>query len=340
MNPHRGRPLAKERKAFIDNNFSDEAWKSFDEGEALPAGKSEAMLRAIQEGIVAHAEAKQHKKIKVIQLVRYVSAASVFLMLGLAIYFSYTNTGTQRPAQKHTIAGITRSAAPESIWQQVSNTGKTTRKFRLPDSSLVTIYPASRIRFERKFNAALRTVYLNGKAKFKVQHNTARPFSVYSGALKTTALGTSFTINTAAPKKHISVQLHTGKIVIANTLVQQSRVYISTPGTILLYSGASKRVQLIDTSKPADKAAESLKKEGNIIKMKNIPLAEVIRLLSKAYNLRIQANTDEISSITFTGQVDTGKEQAEDVLNMICTINNMTLIRVSPQEFNIQKSNK
>ncbi|TDO24530.1 FecR family protein [Pedobacter duraquae] len=340
MKPNKRRPSRPGRKVFIEENFSNEQWESFGSEHNLPEGKSAEMLRAIHEGIAIRSEEKYQTKLTVLRVTRYLSAAVVFLVLGIAIYIGYNNIGGQNPNPKSAATATVKPISGQRIWLQVANTGKSTRKYQLPDSSVVTIYPASNIKFDKEFNQKLRTVYLTGQAKFKVKRNTERPFSVYSGALKTTALGTSFTINTAAAGDRISVKLHTGKIVIANTSTQQALAYISTPGATLMYQPSSKIVRVMPAAPSSDQAVVSLKKEGNVILMKNIPLAEVIKLLNKAYKIQIHANQSDISSITFTGQVDTAKDRAEDVLNMICVINNMTLDQVSQHEFNIQKSNK
>jgi ferric-dicitrate binding protein FerR (iron transport regulator) len=338
MKPNKARPAKVDRKAFIRENFNDQQWEAFEQPAELPAGKSEEMFRAVHEGIAARSEVKQQRRLQVVQRARYLSAASVVIILGLALFLRHENTRLKSD-QLRIAVDKPIPAGTESIWKEVSNTGASLRRIQLPDSSLVTIYPGSNIRFENKFNHTFRNVYLKGKAKFKVKRNTKRPFSVYSGVLKTTALGTSFTINTAASRNHISVKLHTGKIVITDTTAQQPLAYISTVGSTLMYNPDAKLVRIINAERRKTTAPEFLKREGDVIVMKNIPLAEVIRLLNGAYKIQILAKNEDISSITFTGQVDTRKDQIEDVLNMICTINNMKLTQASPQEFNIQKSN-
>jgi transmembrane sensor len=339
MKPNKGRLANPGRKAFIKENFSDEQWISYKPTEELPAGKSDEMFRKVHEEIATYSKARQHRRIKLVQIATYLSAASVVIILSLALFTGYKHTNLKQSAPMQITANKPVPAWAGGIWKVVSNTGSSSRRFQLPDSSLVTIYPGSNIRFEKKFNHTFRNVYLKGKAKFKVKRNIKRPFSVYAGVLKTTALGTSFTINTAASGNRIAVKLHTGKIVISDTTMQRPLAYISTIGLTLLYDSNAKIFKIIKVPKQKNTLPEFLKRDDDVIRMKNIPLAEVIRLLSEAYKIQILAKSEDIGSITFTGQVDTSKEQIEDVLHMICTINNMKLTQVSLQEFNIQKSN-
>lgn len=330
MKPNKGLKRKLNSKAFIQENFSDQQWESFDTDEPLPPGKSEEMQRFILGQIAS----KQEGRLKLIRITKYLSAASIILIVGLALYTRPKHTKDQK------VQVAANKALPAkaiiSIWEEIANPGTDIIKYRLPDSSSVTIYPASKVRFKRQFDQKLRNVYLQGKARFKVKRDAMRPFSVFSGALKTTALGTSFTINTR--RHQISVQLHTGKIVVADTLNKQPLAYISSIGATLFYDPSLKISRIVKAAEAVLPAATLLKREGNLIIMKNIPLVKVFQLLNEAYGIKVNSTSAEISKITFTGSVDTGKEKPEDVLKLICLINNMTLTSSSAQEFSIQKN--
>lgn len=204
------------------------------------------------------------------------------------------------------------------------------------------LYPSGILKYEGDFSKTLRNVYLTGKAYFKVKKNPQRPFTVYAGGLKTTALGTSFTINTVAGKLQTSVQLHTGKIVVKPEDLKSSQkpVYLSTAESGLIFDRAQQSASLIQQPKTVKvKLKVSLVREGNIITMKNIPLKTVCKMLSESYNVKILPD-DSINNITYTGEVNTDKENIESVLNVICLINNMSLSRGPDQEYILQTSNK
>lgn len=330
MKPNKGLKRKLNSKAFIQENFSDQQWESFDTDEPLPPGKSEEMQRFILGQIAS----KQERRLKLIRITKYLSAASIILIVGLALYTRPKHTKDQKV--QVAVNKALPAKAITSIWEEIANPGTDIIKYGLPDSSSVTIYPSSRIRFKRQFDQKLRNVYLQGKARFKVKRDAMRPFSVFSGALKTTALGTSFTINTR--RNQISVQLHTGKIVVADTLNKQPLAYISSIGATLLYDPSLKISRIVKAAEAVRAAATLLKREGNLIIMKNIPLVKVFQLLNEAYGIKVNSTSAEISKITFTGSVDTGKEKPEDVLKLICLINNMTLTSSSAQEFSIQKN--
>ncbi|MDQ1142678.1 FecR family protein [Pedobacter agri] len=336
MKPNKRRKRKRIDEAFIRENFSDRQWQSFESNEELSSAKSEEMHRFVLNEIFEKQAQKQTGKIKLIQFSKFASAACVTVLLGFALYLGVNNVSNQvkiNPVAKTTV----QSFVAENTWKTINNKDQEILNYRLPDASLVTIYPHSSIKFKSFFNQKLRDVYLTGKAKFKVKRNTSRPFSVYSGVLKTTALGTSFTINTKG--KNISVKLHTGKIVVANVKTKRPLAYISSVGTTLMYDPNLESARFIRQTKLVKALMETISHEGTVINMKNIPLAKVFDLLHEAYGIKISTDQKEINRITFTGKVDTVREKPEDILKVICLINNMTFTKVSENEFFIQKSN-
>jgi transmembrane sensor len=336
------KPIKRNRKKlnqkdFITENFSDREWEAFHSGEELSADKSDEMHRYILNRINTLSQNRNERKLRTVKLVRYLSAASVTILIGTLLFFGLRNN-PDAATQKAVVTGnVQQLKKSESIWKVVSNEGSTIKRLMLPDSSQISIYPHSTIRYERLFDQKFRNVYLRGKAKFKVKKNTQRPFSVFSGALKTTALGTSFTISTKG--RNISVKLHTGKIVVANVKSKETLAYISDTGATLLYDPLLATARVLDPIKTITSARESLVKNGNMIVMKNIPLDKVFRLLNEAYSIKITSEDNSINKIAFTGSVDTLRDKSEDILSMICLINNITLTKVSEKEFIIKKTN-
>ena len=116
--------------------------------------------------------------------------------------------------------------------QHIVNTTDRKMSAMLPDGSLVGLYPESRIGFRE------RTIYLEGKADFKVVKDETRPFIVYSGEIGTTVLGTSFTVTSFEQDNIIKVRLHEGKV-----LVRPVNKYLA-PGDLLVYDKRNKTVRI------------------------------------------------------------------------------------------------
>ncbi|WP_069658900.1 FecR family protein [Arcticibacter eurypsychrophilus] len=112
-----------------------------------------------------------------------------------------------------------------------------TLKVILPDSSIVTVSSGSVFRYPKAFRKEERRVYLKvGEAFFQVTKNPEKPFSVESGELQTTALGTSFTVEYNSVYHWGKVNLYTGKVAIRPTDKNSSRsVIFLTPGNAYEY---------------------------------------------------------------------------------------------------------
>lgn len=121
------------------------------------------------------------------------------------------------PRRTLLVAGLAAAAAgswtlPELLTELRSDYHTATAEIRrigLADGSTVTLGPASAIAVE--FAASARTVrLLAGMAYFEVAPDAARPFSVVSGEVTATALGTAFDVSSDAER--VSVSVHHGRV--------------------------------------------------------------------------------------------------------------------------------
>lgn len=113
--------------------------------------------------------------------------------------------------------------------------------FRLPDQTIVWLNSGSKLRFPEEFDSTVRLVELEGEAFFEVAENKNQPFQVISDGLITTALGTSFNINTI-PQDHLSIALVTGKVSIKT--IGDTLTYFLDPGQGLSFSHESKQATI------------------------------------------------------------------------------------------------
>lgn len=331
---------------LINDLFTDDEWQAHQATE-LSKEKSEQMYAQILENVSNGPEQEAEKyslKAKLFTIGRYAAAAVVFVALGFALWTYQWRPQPENAGQPNQTAAVHQpKTAPAVIWEVVGNTSTKTKQVHLPDQSVVTLYPHGTLKYEQGFSKRLRDIYLTGKAYFKVKRNPERPFSVFAGGLKTTALGTSFTINTMAGHQQTSVKLHTGKIVVSpeSKTSKQAALYLNKAESALLYDRLN---QVASLTKPVPVVKQalpmSLNRNGRVLTMQNIPLAEVITLLHESYQVKINANPAEINNITYTGVVNPDKESIESVLNVIALINNMTLSRGADQEYILQKSIK
>lgn len=95
----------------------------------------------------------------------------------------------------------------------------------LNDGSIIMLNSGSSIRFIKNFEIDKRVVYLEGEAFFEVAKDSLRPFSVITGEVTTTALGTSFNIS-AYPNEKLNVALVEGKVAIEVLKIPEYKVLL------------------------------------------------------------------------------------------------------------------
>ncbi|MEQ6118220.1 FecR domain-containing protein [Reichenbachiella sp. MALMAid0571] len=87
---------------------------------------------------------------------------------------------------------------------------------RLEDGTVVKLNSGSKIRYPKNFQKDSREVHLEGEAFFEVVKDPLRPFSVKSGEIETTVLGTSFNVKAYPDLEYINVAVVSGKVLVKN----------------------------------------------------------------------------------------------------------------------------
>ncbi|WP_353184571.1 FecR domain-containing protein [Parapedobacter lycopersici] len=116
----------------------------------------------------------------------------------------------------------------------VQSTDKELRFITLPDGSSVVLNQRSTLEISDTFRAGnVREVYLTeGEAFFEVTHNASRPFIVYTGKLRTTVLGTAFSVKTSRETGMVTVTVTKGKVKVGDG---SRRFDVLDPGEQIVY---------------------------------------------------------------------------------------------------------
>lgn len=125
---------------------------------------------------------------------RWKAAAAVFIVLAAALWYFH------------------RGDAPAQVLVFTSGEGETL-ELLLPDSSTVALNENSRLEYASDFTT--RVVTLSGEAFFEVTQQSGAHFTVVTGDVRTTVLGTAFNVR-AYPQEHeVEVAVEHGKVAVA-----------------------------------------------------------------------------------------------------------------------------
>jgi ferric-dicitrate binding protein FerR (iron transport regulator) len=322
-----------EEASLVTQHFYEhpEAWEQYlSEAEWQDFETDKKLSTNISKRIFDHIQSQTREKKPIIHLVKRMAvAASVVLALGIGWkYFS-------APASTN----VALNGKNEPILLHTANTSTVDTFLTLQDGTNIRLAPKSEIAYPDPFEANKRAVYLEGQAFFKVAKDKQRPFTVYSDAIATTALGTQFLVTSFNSMNDIHVKLFEGKVVVKSTdsihKALAKDIYL-TPGNELVYDKKNKLAQVHSFT---DNNENGLSDKGNTptstgnhdlsaewVQFDNQPLADVFSQLQDLYDVKISYNKDDIKKIAFIGKIDK-TDSVEQVLRIICSLNNLSVQR-------------
>lgn len=227
-------------------------------------------------------------------LFKVAASVAVILMAGAVLFISVKNENT-------------RSLAVA--------TGDSLKVVHFPDRSRATLHHNTSILYPEVFETAKREIQLlKGEAFFSVEADKSKPFIIHTALADIQVVGTSF-----------NVALEGGQLQV---VVQEGRVVVQTAqDTTYLEAGATGVVR-----KEMNAIAVTNTVNSNVwgyatrkFTFKDVPLAEVIPVIEKAYPYSIKLLSKEINNCKLTATFD--NVSIEKMLNLIAETLNLSVNR-------------
>jgi ferric-dicitrate binding protein FerR (iron transport regulator) len=242
--------------------------------------------------------------------------------------------GTLLLADRHhqkttTITTAPIAAIPPEQQERKENTSGKTITTILPDGSVVQLFPAASMVYNKQFREN-RSIYLTGEADFNVAADKLHPFVVYSSELYTTALGTFFHVKAIPGEDIITVRLNTGKVLVQGA--PDNKNVVLTPGKELRYYRKTGKAIVANFNTTG---TDILVKAGNNgaghakpdwYKFNNQPMAQVLDQLSNYYGVAIYYYPSDVTEIYFDGKFEK-TDSLVKILTDLTLPNNLKLIR-------------
>lgn len=220
---------------------------------------------------------------------------------------------------------------PAQEYERHSNQTKRVQRFMLGDGTEVRLSPGASIVHVNGFTASARDIRLSGEAWFNVAKDSRRPFSVTAGGFTTTALGTTFSMN-SIKNSRVKVQLFEGKVKIESVPgTKRIETIFLEPGQQCiideqLYAAISNMIP----GKPAAELAEqpSPERSNSIKRTKPLefvqtPLVEVLTQLGNRYHVHFKYDATELSNDQVTGTF-LPSDELNVALKLLRSINNLS----------------
>lgn len=286
----------------------------------LPEEQSERMLSAIRHQTV-HARRRR-------LLWPAIGTAAAAAIAG---WVWWTMPATEQPVHKTmpVVAQAPAVTAPVITVLRVYHAADSV--VQLPDGSQATLRPLAEVRYDAGYGRQHRELQLSGEAIFDVAARAALPFTVHSGAVSTTALGTVFMVSAPEDAHHVKVRLLSGKIVVKTKAGKGT--YLA-PGQELAWNEDNNKLSVYAWKQPAKPAvvipavapeATVLMHDGQIEFVK-CAVEEVFNVLHREYGIQITADPGDLKGCFFTGTL-AGQQEADDIIHTIATLNQLTLTK-------------
>ncbi|MGE8244286.1 MAG: FecR family protein [Sphingobacterium sp.] len=246
-----------------------------------------------------------------IQRFRWLSAAAAILILGISSLLFLQNHQSALPSRK--------ILAEMQLTQTVTKAGEL-REIFLPDGTSVFLNGNTQIRYDKINYGKSRAIFLDrGEAFFKVKRDTLHPFTIASGAVSVTVLGTSFNVNRSQASGKVTVEVKTGSVKVSAK--KNGEQHTLTRGKAACYSLAKKQFEIFDQNPNT----VNLWTQGGML-LSNVGFNALKEIIYNRYGVVLIADnldTDKFNYSLMIPQV----ESLDQVLSMICTIHQIKFRR-------------
>ena len=256
------------------------------------------------------------------------SKIAAVLFLPLLLYFMFTYIITDKPVLSETIKPV-----PVNIEVKSPMGSKT--YLELPDGSKVWLNYGSCLKFPQKFTGQTRTVELQGECYFEIAHNEQKPFIVKTGELEVLVKGTEFNLMAYPEDAVIKTTLKSGKVILQRKICDGNiqQIFEMEPNQHATY--LKKEKELKYSVENPDKYISW--KDGVLI-FQNDPINDIVKKLSRWYNVDIQLKDKELSKYTYTATfVDETLPQILDLLAIATPIKYTISSRIKQEDGSFSK---
>jgi len=199
----------------------------------------------------------------------------------------------------------------EVLMQKVTSKPGMVTQFTTADGTKIWLNSGSELIFPINFTGKEREVQLKGEAFFEVTENKEQPFIVKVNNLNIEVLGTSFNVVSYDNDSHAEIVLVQGKVAL--TSVKDGKV--KDQGFLNPNQKADfDRVTLQLVKEPVNVEKYIAWREGYLV-FRDDSMDEVVKKLSRWFNVEIVLNNKELESYTF--QATFKNENLIQVLNLL-----------------------
>lgn len=187
--------------------------------------------------------------------------------------------------------------------------GKT--RMTLPDGTVAWLNAGSRLTYSQGFGVSDRSVSLSGEGYFEVTKNDNLPFYVASEDLAIRVTGTQFNFRDYPEDPEAVVALIEGRVALQNRIADEGEVALR-PGD-KAYLDKNRHQLRLERARTRDSAAWTR----DILLFDEEPLANIVAVLERTYDVNIEITDERLASYRFYGSFHAREMSVGDILSAL-----------------------
>ncbi|GFH99274.1 FecR family protein [uncultured Phocaeicola sp.] len=233
------------------------------------------------------------KTISLHRLYRYAAVACIVLMTSIGIAYHWGTNAGQKP-----------------ITEQVYTCMNGKSKVFLPDGTAVWLHGNTTLAYGNDFQDHDRMVRISGEAYFEVIRDEEKPFIVQTDGMRVVVHGTKFNVDAPENAPECKVSLIEGSVSLETSL---DNLFLK-PGEIVTYNKKSCQLDIESGDVTFERSWANDK-----LYLSNKSLGVVCRYLSKWYNVKINVDNDLKDKYMYTFTLR--NEPLEEIIRLMSRIN-------------------
>lgn len=209
---------------------------------------------------------------------------------------------------------VYRNSVPEEYAFTVEAPLGERSRMVLPDGTLIWLNSGSHVEYSAGFRKNNRTIRLIGEAYFEVKKNEEIPFIVQTKHCSVKVLGTRFNVSAYPDDDFTETTLIEGGVELISDLNEPLRM---VPGERVVYN--HKTNQMYKENVTAENFSSWT---CNRLDFEEITLKDLMKKLSRRYNVKITIASEELAEKKFSGSLINGETLTEvlSAINLIVPI--------------------
>jgi transmembrane sensor len=229
---------------------------------------------------------KYRKRGKFINILFRAAAILIFPILSFGLYMS---------VKYHSVKKDNTSVSQS--YNEVFSSVDAITKVTLPDGSIAWLNHSSSLKYPAIFQGDTRRIELTGEGYFEVAHNSKVPFIVNVGEFQIKAIGTIFNVMAYPDEDKIETSLINGQVELQRKEKDGQLISLlkMEPTDLVVFKKSNNEI----TTRTINDDRYFSWKEGKLVFNKE-PISEVVKKLSRWYNVDIQIGDPKLLGLTYT----------------------------------------